>query len=176
MTSAANFDASKVFASMATGGMDTVRQVGLPSDLALIHPIEEHIELRDGPTIEQIINVKSTYDCSIWKIFENAVYCTPNFVGGGKYLGDIRGSSFDTKPLIDLIDPTSWAVFDPLVLQFRQMKKERGTHDWWALPRNEMPEGIRRFRAEHGLETSESQMTQIMKWVDRELEMKNRYL
>lgn len=159
---------SKVIASMATGGVDTVNEVGLPSDLAFIYAIEEYL-LLDYPAPDSDTNVNEC-PCALWAIFENAVNCVATFADHGGYLYTLTadGTSPPNNPakVIDLIAPASWDEFDRAV---RYLRENKTKPDWWKLPRNEMAEGIRRYRAENGLETSESLLVRIMKWVDRNL-------
>lgn len=158
------FDNTKAIASMATGGMDTVREVGLPQDLAIINLIETGVLLPYGPTLEEIIAMKPTYDCAVCKVFRGAVD-TPYFTGGLNYMQDLCGKYVN----INLIEPTSWAIFDFTVMQLRY-EKPAANRSWWVLPRKEIAESISAYRSEHGLQTTDHQMDIIMKWVDYRLD------
>jgi hypothetical protein len=156
---------TKVLASMATGGLDFVSSdVGLPLDISRIYPIEEHILFE----YEDPIEFDQDFDCPLWNVFENAVNSVVTYSDNGGYLYELTKTypKDDIAKAIDLIAPSSWKVFDGMVRYFRDTKGSCIKPDWWTLPRDEMPEGIRNFRAKHGLFTSPGKMDKIMAWVD----------
>jgi len=147
------FDNTNVIASMATGGMDMVREVNLPHDLAIINLIE----------VGEV--VVTNYDCPVWKVFQGAVDA-PYFDGGYTYMQELCGTC------VDLIEPTSWAIFDFTVMQLRY-EKPAANQSWWSLPRNEIADSISAYRKHHGLKTTDQRMNVIMKWVDYNLNLIN---
>ena len=151
------FDASKLNASMATGGLDCVCDV-IPTKLWLIFIMQLRKFSHDhGHNLDSMIDSPVYFYSLIMK------ECATKYNSLGHFLNDVINNDI-VELYHELIEPASWAFF---VQSVREEK--RFTEEWWALPRREMPESIRHFRAKHDLETPDDLMDRIMKWVDVKL-------